>query len=169
MCGIAGWYGSRRSQDSAAFLKNMLGAIVHRGPDDEGHYIEGPVALGIRRLSIMDVQGGHQPIPNEDRTVWVVFNGEIYNFPELRRELESKGHVFTTHSDTEVIVHGYDERGDECLGRLNGIFGLAIWDSRLRRLLLARDPFGVKPLYYHDDGRRLVWASEIKSLLLDTT
>ena len=169
MCGIAGWYGSRGSQDSTAFLKNMLGAIVHRGPDDEGHYIEGPVALGIRRLSIMDVQGGHQPIPNEDRTVWVVFNGEIYNFPELRRELESKGHVFTTHSDTEVIVHGYEEWGDECLGRLNGIFGLAIWDSRLRRLLLARDPFGVKPLYYHDDGRRLAWASEIKSLLVDTT
>jgi asparagine synthase (glutamine-hydrolysing) len=169
MCGIAGWYGSGRSQDSAVFLKNMLGAIVHRGPDDEGQYIEGPVALGIRRLSIMDVQGGHQPIPNEDRTVWVVFNGEIYNFPELRNELEAKGHIFTTHSDTEVIVHGYEEWGDECVGRLNGIFGLAIWDSRRRRLLLARDPFGVKPLYYHDDGRRLAWASEIKALLVDSS
>jgi asparagine synthase (glutamine-hydrolysing) len=169
MCGIAGWYGSQRSQDSAVLLKNMLGAIVHRGPDDEGQYIEGPIALGIRRLSIMDVQGGHQPIPNEDRTVWVVFNGEIYNFPELRAELEAKGHVFATHSDTEVIVHGYEEWGDKCLGRLNGIFGLAIWDSRCRRLLLARDPFGVKPLYYHDSGRRLAWASEIKALLVDST
>jgi asparagine synthase (glutamine-hydrolysing) len=169
MCGIAGWCGSRLSQDSSVLLKNMLGAIVHRGPDDEGQYIEGPVALGIRRLSIMDVQGGHQPIPNEDRTVWVVFNGEIYNFLELRSELEAKGHVFTTHSDTEVIVHGYEEWGDACVGRLNGIFGLAIWDSRRRRLILARDPFGVKPLYYHDDGRRLAWASEIKALLVDST
>lgn len=169
MCGIAGWYGSRPSQDSAVLLKNMLGAIVHRGPDDEGQYFEGPVALGIRRLSIMDVQGGHQPIPNEDRTVWVVFNGEIYNFPELRSELEAKGHVFATNSDTEVIVHGYEEWGDACVGRLNGIFGLAIWDSRSRRLLLARDPFGVKPLYYHDDGRRLAWASEIKALLADSS
>lgn len=168
MCGIAGWCGSRHSQDSSVLLKNMLGAIVHRGPDDEGQYIEGPVALGIRRLSIMDVQGGHQPIPNEDRTVWVVFNGEIYNFPELRSELEAKGHVFTTHSDTEVIVHGYEEWGDECIGRLNGIFGLAIWDSRRQRLILARDPFGVKPLYYHYDGRRLAWASEIKALLVDS-
>ena len=169
MCGIAGWYGSRRSEDGSVLLKKMLGAITHRGPDDEGQYIEGPVALGIRRLSIMDVQGGHQPIPNEDRSVWVVFNGEIYNFPELRGELESKGHVFTTHSDTEVIVHGYEEWGDECIARLNGIFGLAIWDSRRRRLLLARDPFGVKPLYYHDDGQRLAWASEIKALLVDST
>jgi asparagine synthase (glutamine-hydrolysing) len=117
----------------------------------------------------MDVQGGHQPIPNEDRSVWVVFNGEIYNFPELRSELEAKGHVFSTHSDTEVIVHGYEEWGDECIARLNGIFGLAIWDSRRRRLLLARDPFGVKPLYYHDDGKRLAWASEIKALLVDPT
>jgi len=169
MCGIAGWYGSSFSKDSSVLLKKMLGAIVHRGPDEEGQHIEGPVALGIRRLSIMDVQGGHQPIPNEDRTVWVVFNGEIYNYLELRNELAAKGHVFTTQSDTEVIVHGYEEWGDDCVVRLNGIFGLAIWDSRRRRMLLARDPFGVKPLYYHDNGRRLGWASEIKALLVDPT
>ena len=141
--------------------------LVHRGPDDEGQYLEGPVALGMRRLSIIDVDGGHQPMSNEDRTVWVVFNGEIYNFRELRRELEAKGHVFSTHSDTEVIVHGYEEWGDECVARLNGIFGLAVWDSRRRRVLLARDHFGVKPLYYYSERDRLIWASEIKALLVD--
>jgi asparagine synthase (glutamine-hydrolysing) len=167
MCGIAGWYGSRHAQNDPVLLKSMLSALVHRGPDDEGQYLEGPVALGIRRLSIIDVQGGHQPISNEDGTVWVVLNGEIYNFKELRRELEAKGHDFATRTDTEVIVHGYEEWGDECVARLNGIFGLAIWDSRRRRLLLARDQFGVKPLYYYNDGQRLTWASEIKAILVD--
>ncbi len=169
MCGIAGWYSSRRVLDGPVLLKGMLSALVHRGPDDEGQYLDGPVALGSRRLSIIDVQGGHQPICNENRTVWVVLNGEIYNFKDLRRELEAKGHVFTTHTDTEVIVHGYEEWGDECVARLNGIFGLAIWDSRRRRLLLARDHFGVKPLYYYDDVQRLTWASEIKAILVDPT
>jgi len=145
----------------------MLSMLVHRGPDDEGQYLEGPVALGSRRLSIIDVAGGHQPIFNEDRSVSVVLNGEIYNFPNLRAELEAKGHLFATHTDTEVIAHGYEEWGEGCFAHLNGIFGVAIWDSRRRRLLLARDPFGVKPLYYHDDGRRLTWASEIKALLVD--
>jgi len=169
MCGIAGWYDSQNAPNRPELLKNMLSMLVHRGPDDEGQHIEGPVALGIRRLSIMDVLGGHQPIPSEDRMVWVVLNGEIYNFPELRRELEAKGHVFTTKSDTEVIVHGYEEWGDHCVARFNGIFGLAVWDSREQRLLLARDPFGVKPLYYYRDGRRVVWASEAKALLADST
>jgi asparagine synthase (glutamine-hydrolysing) len=167
MCGIAGWYGSRHPKDDLVLLKSMLSALIHRGPDDEGQFLESPVALGSRRLSIIDVEGGHQPIANEDRTIWVVLNGEIYNFRELRRELEAKGHVFATRTDTEVIVHGYEEWGDTCLARLNGIFGLAIWDSRHCRLLLARDHFGVKPLYYHDDGLRLTWASEIKALLID--
>lgn len=167
MCGIAGWYGSRKSEDDGVLLKRMLSALIHRGPDDEGQYREGSIALGSRRLSIIDVEGGHQPISNEDRTVWVVLNGEIYNFQELRRELEAKGHVFTTRTDTEVVVHGYEEWGEHCISRLNGIFGLAIWDSRDRRLLLARDHFGVKPLYYFDDGERLTWASEIKALLVD--
>jgi asparagine synthase (glutamine-hydrolysing) len=167
MCGIAGWYGSQDGQDSRVLLRRMLSELVHRGPDDEGHYLKGPVALGSRRLSIIDVQGGHQPISNEDGTIWVVLNGEIYNFRELRKELEAKGHVFATRSDTEVIVHGYEEWGDECVTRLNGIFGFAVWDSRRRRQLLARDHFGVKPLYYYNDGQRLTWASEIKALLVD--
>jgi len=167
MCGIAGWYDSENTDDSRVLLSRMLSIIAHRGPDDEGQYFEGPVALGMRRLSIIDVQGGHQPISNEDRTVWVVFNGEIYNFHELRRELEAKGHVFATRTDTEVIVHGYEEWGDEFIIRLNGIFGFALWDSKRRRLLLARDHFGVKPLYYHQSGSRLTWASEIKALLVD--
>jgi asparagine synthase (glutamine-hydrolysing) len=166
MCGIAGWHAPDGIRDDLVLIKSMLSALVHRGPDDEGYHLEGPVALGSRRLSIIDVQGGHQPIANEDGTVWVVLNGEIYNFHELRRELEAKGHVFATRSDTEVIVHGYEEWGDECVARLNGIFGLAIWDSLRSRLLLARDHFGVKPLYYWDDGRRLMWASEIKALLV---
>ena len=167
MCGIAGWYGCRDKQGGPLLLKSMLSMLVHRGPDDEGQYLEGPVALGSRRLSIIDVAGGHQPIFNEDRSVSVVLNGEIYNFPNLRAELEAKGHLFATHTDTEVIAHGYEEWGEGCFAHLNGIFGVAIWDSRRRRLLLARDPFGVKPLYYHDDGRRLTWASEIKALLVD--
>ncbi len=150
-------------------MKKMLSELIHRGPDDEGQYLNGPIALGMRRLSIIDVAGGHQPICNEDGTAWVVLNGEIYNFKELRGELQAKGHVFTTHTDTEVIVHGYEEWGDDCLKRLNGIFGLAIWDSRRRRVLLARDHFGVKPLYFYRDQQRLVWASEIKALLADAT
>ncbi|MBZ5688644.1 MAG: asparagine synthase (glutamine-hydrolyzing) [Acidobacteriia bacterium] len=167
MCGIVGWHSSEDVPGGPVLLKRMLSAIIHRGPDEEGQFIKGPIALGIRRLSIIDVEGGHQPIANEDRTVWVVLNGEIYNFRELRSELEAKGHVFATRSDTEVIVHGYEEWGDECIARLNGIFAFAVWDSRRQRLLLARDPFGVKPLYYYCKGRRLVWASEVKALLSD--
>jgi asparagine synthase (glutamine-hydrolysing) len=166
MCGIAGWCGDHEDHDPL-LLRRMLSAIVHRGPDDEGQFLEGPVALGARRLSIIDVAGGHQPIPNEDRSVWATLNGEIYNFKELRAELEAKGHVFTTRTDTEILAHGYEAWGDDFVERLNGIFGLAVWDARRRRLLLARDHFGVKPLYYYDDGRRLTWASEIKALLAD--
>src|SRR5258708_17077407 len=147
----------------------MLSTIVHRGPDEERPYLDGQVAIGIRRLSIKDAKGGRQSNSNEDQTVRVVLNGEIYNFPELRRELEGKGHFFKTRSDTEVIVHAYEEWGDSCVTHLNGIFGFALWDSRKRRLLLARDAFGVKPLYYYDDGRRVAWASEVKALLADST
>lgn len=141
--------------------------MLHRGPDDEGFYLNGPIGMGMRRLSIIDVAGGRQPIHSENRTIWVVFNGEIYNFPELQKELVEKGHRFYTQSDTEVIVHAFQEWGDDCLLRLNGIFGLAIWDEKRRRLLLARDPFGVKPLYYYNDGKRLLWGSEIKAILAD--
>ena len=166
MCGIAGWHGGNGEQDPL-LLQRMLSAIVHRGPDDEGRFVDGTVALGARRLSIIDVSGGHQPIPNEDRSVWATLNGEIYNFKELRAELEAKGHLFASRTDTEILAHGYEQWGDDFVARLNGIFGLAVWDARRRRLLLARDHFGVKPLYYHDDGRRLAWASEIKALLVD--
>jgi asparagine synthase (glutamine-hydrolysing) len=150
-------------------MRRMLSEMIHRGPDDEGQYLDGPIALGMRRLSIIDVAGGHQPLSNEDGTVWVVLNGEIYNFQELRHELEGKGHVFATRSDTEVIVHGYEEWGDDCVSHLNGMFGLAVWDARKHRLLLARDHFGVKPLYFYAERDRLVWASEIKALLVDPT
>ena len=142
----------------------MARTIVHRGPDDEGYYTEGALGLGFRRLSIIDLGGGHQPMSDRDESVWVVFNGEIYNFPDLRNELEAHGHVFRTNSDTEVIVHGYKQWGDEVLNRLNGMFGLAIWDVSLKKLVLARDPFGIKLLYYRIDKDRLYFGSEIRAI-----
>ena len=142
----------------------MTRTLVHRGPDDEGYYIAGPLGLGFRRLSIIDLGGGHQPMSDWEESVWVVFNGEIYNFLELRRELEGYGHVFRTKSDTEVIVHGYKQWGDEVLDRLNGMFGLAIWDARQSRLVLARDPFGIKLVYYGIDGDRLYFGSEMRAV-----
>jgi asparagine synthase (glutamine-hydrolysing) len=143
----------------------MAAAIAHRGPDDQGYYISDEIGLGFRRLSIIDLTGGHQPMSDQENTVWVVFNGEIYNFPELRRELESFGHVFRTTCDTEVIVHGYKQWGDEVLNRLNGMFGLAIWDTQERRLVVARDPFGIKLIYYRLDRGRLYFGSEIRGVL----
>jgi asparagine synthase (glutamine-hydrolysing) len=138
--------------------------MAHRGPDDEGYYVNGPLGLGFRRLAIIDLSGGHQPMSDSEGAVWVVFNGEIYNFQELRNELEGFGHVFRTKSDTEAIVHGYKQWGDEILNRLNGMFGLAIWDERLRRLVLARDPFGIKPVYYKVDNSRLYFGSEMRPI-----
>jgi asparagine synthase (glutamine-hydrolysing) len=143
----------------------MTNAIRHRGPDGSGTFVEAGVGLGNRRLSIIDLAGGSQPIGNEDGTVQVVYNGEIYNFIELREELESKGHVFKTRSDTEVVVHGYEEWGPACVERFNGIFAFALWDRTQQRLLLARDHLGVKPLYYHFHNGRLLFASEIKAML----
>ena len=145
----------------------MCAAMVHRGPDDEGSVQLDGVTLGMRRLSIIDIEGGHQPIHNEDSTVWVVQNGEIYNHLELRAQLVSAGHVFVTQSDTEVLVHGYEEWGEGMVERLNGMFAFAILDRRRRRLLLARDRIGIKPLHYAVDGKRLVFASELKALLRD--
>jgi asparagine synthase (glutamine-hydrolysing) len=165
MCGICGQF---NFGDSAPVvrrdLERMTRTIVHRGPDDEGYYISGPVGLGFRRLSIIDLGGGHQPMSDREEAVWVIFNGEIYNFHEVRSELESYGHVFRTNSDTEVIIHGYKQWGDEVLNRLNGMFGLAIWDERQRRLVLARDPFGIKPVYYRIDGGRLYFGSEMRPI-----
>ena len=143
----------------------MTKAIVHRGPDDEGYYINGPLGFGFRRLSIIDLAGGHQPMSDRDESVWIVFNGEIYNFRELRAELQGYGHVFRTLSDTEVILHGYKQWGDGILDRLNGMFGLAIWDVQRRRLVVARDPFGIKLIYYKLEKGRLWFGSEIRALL----
>ena len=143
----------------------MCQTIVHRGPDDEGTYTSGPVGLGMRRLSIIDLSGGHQPIHNEDKTVWLVFNGEIYNFPELRRELEARGHRFYTNTDTEMIVHLYEEMGANCVKKLRGMFAIALYDERKRSLLLARDRLGKKPLHYALHQGRLFFGSEIKTIL----
>jgi len=142
----------------------MTRTLVHRGPDDEGYYIKGPLGLGFRRLSIIDLAGGHQPMSDQEESVWVVFNGEVYNFIELKNELEAHGHVFRTKSDTEVIIHGYKQWGDEVLNRLNGMFGLAIWDVRQRRLILARDAFGIKLLYYNVDEDGLNFGSEMRAV-----
>jgi len=166
MCGIAGIVGEDRSFVVApADVHRMCDRIVHRGPDDEGVFVKGHVGLGMRRLSIIDLSSGHQPIHNEDRTIWIVFNGEIYNFPALRRELVGRGHHFYTNTDTEVIVHLYEESGDECVQKLRGMFAFALWDESQQQLLLARDRFGKKPLHYALSGGRLLFASEIKSLL----
>jgi asparagine synthase (glutamine-hydrolysing) len=166
MCGIAGIYNFDSFKSvHESLLKRMTDALAHRGPDDEGFYCSGPVGLGHRRLSIIDLAGGHQPLGNEDETVWIVFNGEIYNFAELHDELVKKGHVFKTRSDTEVIVHLYEEEGENCFQRLRGMFAIAIWDARNRKLLLARDRVGKKPLFYFYDGCRIAFASEMKAIL----
>ena len=145
-------------------IEAMARSITHRGPDDEGYYVAGPIGFGFRRLSIIDLAGGHQPMSDQEESVWVIFNGEIYNFPELKRELEGHGHVFRTKSDTEVIIHGYKQWGDEVLNRLNGMFGLAIWDVQKKRLVVARDPFGIKLIYYRLDGDTLYFGSEIRAV-----
>jgi len=142
----------------------MTKSIAHRGPDDEGYFLDGSIGFGFRRLSIIDLSGGHQPMSDQEGSVWVVFNGEIYNFPELKRELQGFGHVFHTNSDTEVIIHGYKQWGDDVLNHLNGMFGLAIWDVRKKRLVVARDPFGIKLIYYRTDGNTLYFGSEMRPI-----
>ncbi len=166
MCGISGFVDGRGLDPGASvLLKKMTDCIIHRGPDDEGFYLDDQAALGMRRLSIIDLATGHQPIHNEDKTVWIVLNGEIYNFPEIKRDLVAHGHAFYTNSDTEVIVHLYEEQGTDFVQALNGMFAVALWDTKTRRLVLARDRLGVKPLHYRMDGTRLYFASEIKALL----
>jgi len=165
MCGICGQYNfGDLAPVLAADIRRMTRSIAHRGPDDEGYFIAGPLGFGFRRLSIIDLSGGHQPMSDQDESIWVIFNGEIYNFPELKRELQSYGHVFRTSSDTEVIIHGYKQWGDEVLNRLNGMFGLAIWDVRQRRLVVARDPFGIKLIYYRIEGSTLYFGSEMRAV-----
>ena len=166
MCGIVGLYNRpESSEDLAGHLRKMCGAIIHRGPDDEGSFIHHQTGLAMRRLSIIDVDGGHQPISNEDSSVTVVFNGEIYNYRSLRDGLRSQGHQFKTQTDTEVIVHAYEEYGVDCVKQFNGIFAFALWDAKAQRLLVARDRMGTKPLYYFVSRHGLAFASEVKALL----
>jgi asparagine synthase (glutamine-hydrolysing) len=163
MCGIAGYYLPQSPPDPVT-VRTMCGLIRHRGPDDEGYHVDGGCALGMRRLSIIDLGGGRQPISNEDGSVWVVFNGEIYNYQSLRQRLIALGHRFHTQSDTEVLVHLYEQEAEEGIARLRGMFAYAIWDARARRLLLARDRFGKKPLYYAILDGGIVFGSELKCL-----
>ncbi len=165
MCGIAGIASLDGRPVEMEELRSMCAALVHRGPDDEGFYLRDGAGLGMRRLSIIDLETGRQPVRNEDGTVWVVFNGEIYNFRQLRRELEGRGHSFYTATDTETIAHLYEEYGARCVEKLRGMFAFAVWDERRRRLVLGRDRLGIKPLYYAQVGGRLVFASELKALL----
>ena len=166
MCGICGIYEYKTDMPAdEAVLLGMLRVLQHRGPDDSGMFLDKGLALGMRRLSIIDLKGGKQPISNEDGSIVVVFNGEIYNYRSLREQLESRGHRLATASDTEVIVHLYEDFGEECVRHLRGMFGFAVWDSHKRRLLLARDRLGIKPLYYTQVGGRLIFGSEIKAIL----
>jgi asparagine synthase (glutamine-hydrolysing) len=166
MCGICGQFNFLRPEPvESETIRRMTQTLVHRGPDDEGYFVDGPVGLGFRRLSIIDLSGGHQPMSDAEETVWVILNGEIYNFKELRAELEKRGCRFRTNSDTEVIIHGYKEWGTEVLNHLNGMFGLAIWDVRKERLLVARDAMGIKLVYFRVADGQLTFGSEIRAIL----
>ena len=166
MCGICGQFNFASDEPvESDMIRRMADSIAHRGPDDEGYFISGPLGLGFRRLSIIDLAGGHQPMSDAEQTVWVVFNGEIYNYKELRAELQGKGHQFRTNSDTEVIIHGYKQWGTDALNHLNGMFGLAIWDVKKRRLVVARDALGIKLIYYRLSGGQLTFGSEIRPIL----
>ncbi|HEX6505121.1 MAG TPA: asparagine synthase (glutamine-hydrolyzing) [Terriglobales bacterium] len=166
MCGIAGILEFRRdAKADTTVLRNMCAAMEHRGPDDEGVYTSGPVGIGMRRLSIVDLATGHQPITNEDHSLWIVFNGEIYNHAALREDLIARGHAYTTHSDTETIIHLYEEYGKDCVQHLRGMFAFAIWNSARKTLFVARDRLGIKPLYYRITPDRFLFASEIKVLM----
>jgi asparagine synthase (glutamine-hydrolysing) len=168
MCGICGIYDSEKGRGASELMRRMAATLAHRGPDNDGFYDSPNCVLGHRRLRIIDLSPlGHQPMSNEDGSLWISFNGEIYNYLELRPGLVSRGHQFRSQTDTEVILHLYEEMGDEILPQLNGMFALALWDARRERLLLARDRFGKKPLYYFFDGKRILFASELKALLAD--
>src|SRR5215204_4458460 len=168
MCGIVGRfnYDPLRPIDRST-LAAMTDSVSHRGPDAAGYHVAPGIGLGHRRLSIIDLSTGDQPLCNENGTVWTIFNGEIYNFAEVRRELLANGHQFRTSSDTEVIVHGYEQWGERCVEKFRGMFAFAVWDGTARRLMLARDRLGVKPLYYAEANGGIVFGSEIKSLLED--
>src|SRR5262249_39222184 len=159
MCGIAGIFNFDRKPVREEELRAMCDAMVHRGPDDAGYYVSDRVGIGMRRLSIIDIGGGHQPAHNEDRAGLVVFIVEIYNFKQLRRSLERQGHIFGTDTDTEVIVHLYEQYGDSCVEKMRGMFSFAVWDGKQKKVLLARDRLGVKPLFYSLKNDRLAFGS----------
>jgi len=166
MCGICGQYNFQYDAPvELDNIKRMTKTLVHRGPDDEGYYVSNSLGFGFRRLSIIDLGGGHQPMSDSEESIWLIFNGEIYNFPELKIELENCGHVFRTKSDTEVIIHGYKQWGVDVLNHLNGMFGLALWDAKKKRLLIARDPMGIKLIYYKIDSGCVYFGSEIRAIL----
>lgn len=165
MCGITGIRYFDRREPTYDLLENMTSVIHHRGPDDTGFFIEEGIGLGFKRLSIIDLQEGHQPLANEDGAIWVVFNGEIYNYKQLRHQLVDKGHIFKTETDTEVLVHLYEEYGIHCVRHLRGMFSFAVWDKKKQELYCARDFFGIKPFYYYADNHQFIFGSEIKSIL----
>src|SRR6266480_3829471 len=166
MCGICGQFNfANNAPVDPEIIRRMADSIAHRGPDDQGYFVSGPIGLGFRRLSIIDLAGGHQPMTDAEETVWVIFNGEIYNFKELRAELEQLGYSFRTNSDTEVIIHGYREWGTDVFNHLNGMFGVAIWDVRNQRLVVARDAMGIKLVYYRLADGQLTFGSEIRAVL----
>ena len=166
MCGIVGIVAlNPRESVDATRVERMRDVLRHRGPDGEGLWVEGPVGLGNRRLAIVDVAGGHLPMANEDESVWIAYNGEIYNHAALRPGLQARGHRYRTRSDAETILHLYEEEGERCVERLQGMFAFALWDRERQRLLLARDRLGIKPLYYGITDRELLFASEIKGIL----
>src|SRR6266851_863545 len=165
MCGIAGFVTTAPAASSEAVLRRMADRIRHRGPDDSGFYTDSEAFLAHRRLSIIDLSGGHQPMSNESRSVWITYNGEVFNHAALRPDLERAGHRYTTCSDTETIIHAYEEHGPDCVTLFRGMFAFAVWDTSKRTLFCARDRLGIKPFYYYWDGRLFAFASEIKALL----
>src|SRR3954469_8822617 len=168
MCGIAGKLHLKpEARATHAEIEQMMHPIDHRGPDGRGVHLDGPVGLGHLRLAIIDVDGGPQPMTNEDGTVWIVFNGEIYNFQSLRETLLARGHRFHSRSDTEVIIHAYEEYGTDCVRHLRGMFAFAIWDAKRQRLFIARDRVGIKPLYYCQTPNTFYFASELKAIIAD--
>jgi len=165
MCGICGISYSNNQIPEHALLEKMTAAIAHRGPDSDGFYTNNGIGLAMCRLAIIDVASGDQPISNEDESVWIVFNGECYNYPDMRAELDKRGHKLKTKSDTECVVHFYEDEGDECVKRLRGMFAFALWDKKKQRLLLARDRLGKKPMYYTIQNNTLYYASELSAIL----
>jgi asparagine synthase (glutamine-hydrolysing) len=165
VCGIVGFFGLKTESAPQPLLARMVNAIAHRGPDASGVHVEGDVGIGHARLSIIDIAGGQQPMANDDGSIWITFNGEIFNYVELRCDLIARGHRFTTDSDTEVIIRAYEDMGPDCVTAFNGDFAFALWDKRNNRMVLARDRMGVRPLYYAQKSGALLFASEVKALL----